>query len=133
MRAALGPCLALSLFACSQADEGRSIPRAEDVERLEAKVASHPCVGDLNGWERNYRFAHKRHMFWPESDYPDFDIIEFHFRRARTITIAPARNLIRTSEGRDWVDSASIQTIDGSFRVTTGELHMRRCKPLRSN
>ncbi len=33
-----------------------------------------------------------RRLFWPQSDHPDFDVIEFHYRRVGTLEIKAARN-----------------------------------------
>jgi hypothetical protein len=133
MKAALGSIFALLLLACSAADDTRSVPRVEDVARLEEKLSSHTCVSDLDVWERNYRFATSRRMFWPQSNYSDLDVIEFHYRRVGTITIVPGRNLIGVSENRDWPDSSSIRTVDGSFVISSGRLSVARCRPLRSS
>jgi hypothetical protein len=131
MRSALASAPALFLMACSQAGGEDLTPRIQDVDRLEAKLASQPCVGDLQKWERNYRYGMSRRMFWPQSDYVDLDVIEFHFRSAGTIAIRPERNLVGASENRDWRDSSPIQTIDGSFVISSGRLKMTNCRQAR--
>lgn len=128
MKAAVALAFALLLMSCSTGDEDQTLPRSEDVERLEAKVSSHPCVGNLGEWERNYRFGMSSRMFWPQSDHPDLDIIEFHYRKVGSFTIRPERNLARPSAGRDWRDSSSIQTIDGSYKISSGRLNVASCK-----
>ena len=129
MRAAIAASTALLLIACSGEEEGNRIPSIEDVHKLETKVATHPCVRGLQRWERNYRFAVDRRLFWPQSDYVDRNVIEFHFRGAGTIVIRPERNLI-ASDSRDWRDSAAIQTIDGFFVINSGRLRVAGCKPI---
>src|SRR5690606_9222229 len=84
----LGALLGLCLLASCSGDEGHSpLPAQSDIARMEAKLARHPCVGDLDRWERSYRYKRNRGMF--SSDSTDFSVIEFHFRKAGTITLVP--------------------------------------------
>lgn len=131
MKAAIALAFSLMVMGCSQTGDESPAPRAGDVDKLESRLSGHPCIGQLDGWERNYRLGMSRRMFWPQSDYPDLDVVEFHFRKAGTIAIAPTRNLVTASQNRDWRDSSSIQTIDGSFVVSSGRLNLARCEPLR--
>ena len=126
------PCIALglALASCSQGGADPSAPRIHDVDRLETKIATHPCVREVEGWERNYRFGMSRRFFWPQSDHPDFDVIEFHYRRVGTLEIKAARNYFTTDASGDWPDSSPIRTVDGSFAITSGQLSIRRCQPL---
>ena len=118
--------LCLLLLGCAAAGDS-SVPSEEQISKVEAKLASHPCIGSLNDWERNYRFGMSKRMFWPQSDHPNFDVIEFHLRRAGSVTIAPGRAGFSTGSG-DWPDSSSIRSIDGSFVVGSGRLNVGRCK-----
>ena len=67
-------------------------------------------------------------MFWPQSDHPNFDVIEFHLRRIGSVQISPRRARFSTGSG-DWPDSSSIRSIHGSFVVSSGRLNVGRCKP----
>lgn len=130
MRAAAPLALCVLLLSCSGAQNELSTPREADVDRLEAAAVKHACIGQLHGWERNYRFAMSKRVFWPQSDHANQDVIDFHYRRAGAVEIAPARNLIALGENGDWPDSSPIQTVDGSFTISTGRLTVARCNPL---
>ena len=130
MKAVVAILCSAILLGCSGPEGELSMPRAADVERLEAAVARHPCIGSLDGWERNYRFAMSKRVFWPDSNHANQDVIEFHLRRAGTVAIAPARNLVPLTENGDWPDSSPIRTVDGSFVISSGRLTVARCKPL---
>lgn len=114
---------------CSTDFEDNAVPKIVDIERLEAKLAQHPCVGDLGQWERNYRFARKSAFIFPGSLNPDLDVIELHLRRAGTVVIAPARNVMVPAPGGDWPDSRPIRSIDGRFKLSSGALDLQRCEP----
>lgn len=118
------------LIGCSGPEDELSTPRAADVDRLEVKAAKHPCIGALDGWERSYRFGLSERVFWPHSNHANQDVIDFHYRRAGEVTIAPARNLIALGANGDWPDSSPIRTVDGSYVISSGRLNVARCKPL---
>ena len=130
MRAVATFAFCALLCGCSSADEELSVPRPADLERLEAAAARHACIGQLDGWERNYRFAMSKRVFWPDSDHANQDVIEFHFRRVGAIAITPARNLIPVGRNGDWPDSSPIRSVDGSFTISSGRLNVARCTPL---
>lgn len=94
-------------------------------------MSKHPCIGSLDDWERNYRFAMSKRVFWPASDHPNFDVIEFHYRRAGTVKIAPGTKAVPIAHG-DWPDSSSIEAIEGSYVLTSGRLSVGRCTPARA-
>lgn len=127
MKGVFASALCLLLLACA-AEEDSSTPSEQQIAAVEERLASHPCIGSLDGWERNYRFGMSKRMFWPQSDHPNFDVIEFHLRRAGSVTIAPGQARFSTLSG-DWPDSSSIETIDGSFVIGSGRLNVGRCKP----
>lgn len=121
---------ALALASCSFEIDDASIPAEADIQRVERKLADHPCVGDLGQWERNYRYSRKTGLFSDYSLNPDLDVIEFHLRRAGTIAIAPGRNVMRTDQTPDWPDTRTIRTIDGRYKIEGGLLDLARCEPL---
>ena len=127
MKGVLASGLCLLLLACGAEGEF-SVPSEQQIAAVEARLASHPCIGSLASWERNYRFGMSKRMFWPQSDHPNFDVIEFHLRRVGSVEIAPGRAGFSTGSG-DWPDSSSIRSIDGSFVITSGRLNVGRCKP----
>lgn len=122
--------LVLLLSGCDTGVPDTATPPEADIQRAEARLAQHPCVGNLDLWERNYRFSRKPSLLWPHSFYPDFDVIEFHFRRAGTIEIEPGLKVM-TPAG-DWPDSAPIQALEGRFTLANGALDIPRCKPVAS-
>ena len=99
-----------------------------DIARLEAKLAKHPCIGDLQQWERNYRFSRKPAFLFPHSINPDLDVIELHLRRVGTVSILPTRNVMVPAPAGDWPDSRPIQSIDGRFTLSSGALALKRCQ-----
>lgn len=67
--------LVLLLSGCDTGVPDTATPPEADIQRAEARLAQHPCVGNLDLWERNYRFSRKPSLLWPHSFYPDFDVI----------------------------------------------------------
>jgi hypothetical protein len=122
----------LLLAGCTNIDDD-AVPEASDIQRLEEQLAQHPCVGDLDDWQRNYRFSRKTGLFSPYSLDPDLDVIELHLRRARTVTIAPGLNLLPPEAGGNWPDSQAIQTVDGRYRLTDGTLKLAPCEAVPSD
>lgn len=128
MRAVLLGTAALAAAGCDWQADDPSIPSDSDIARVEAALARHPCVGDLNLWERNYRFSRKSGLLSAYSLNPDLDVIEFHLRRAGSITIMPGRNIVRWT-APDWPDSNTILSLDGQYKLLGGDLSLEECEP----
>ena len=126
MKGVLAPALCLLLLGCA-AEGNSSVPSDQEIAKVEAKLASHACIGSLDSWERNYRYGMSRRFFWPQSDHPNLDVIEFHLRHAGSVEIAAGRTSYTTGSG-DWPDSRSIRAIDGSFVISSGRLNVGRCQ-----
>jgi hypothetical protein len=125
--------LALVLPAACFADvNDDAVPATSDIERLEQRLSQHDCVADLSQWERNYRYSRKTGLFTPYSLNPDFDVIEFHFRRVGTVRIDPGRKIMVPGPGGDWPDSNPIHSLDGKFTLSTGSLAMGPCDPAKA-
>lgn len=103
------------------------MPGDTDLAKLEQKLARHPCIGELDLWERSYRFKRTSGMF--SSDSTDFSVIEFHFRRTGTITLVPGSKAVSPDDSENWPDSPSIETLSGRYNVKSGRLSVERCRP----
>jgi hypothetical protein len=123
---------ALCVAGCSYAVHDPSTPADQDIRQVEQALAAHPCVGNLDQWERNYRFSRKTGLFSPYSLNPDFNIIELHLRRAGTTRIEPGQRVMQWRENEDWPDSSTIRTLDGKFRIEDGMLQMAPCRQAQS-
>lgn len=115
------------LASCSSGNDEGLMPTDADVARVEGRLAGHPCIGDLNNWERNYRYSTVTGLFTPHSLNPDLDIVEFHLRRAGTLTISPGRKIL-ASKSADWPDSEDVQTVKGEFKLKGDRLDVRTCE-----
>ena len=128
MRAPILLISGLLLVSCGN-DEGHSpLPVEADIEKLEAKLAGHQCVGDLDIWERSYRFHRNPRML--SSDNTDFGVIEFHYRKAGTIVLVPGRNLVNPDDSTSWPDSPAVQALSGRYNIKSGTLSLDSCRPL---
>lgn len=130
MRAGFVAICFLAAASCSYEIDDPSVPQAQDIAELESALARHPCVGDLGLWERNYRFSRQTGLFSDYSLNPDFNVIEFHLRRAGTIRIDPDRRVVPWSKSQDWPDTNTIRSLEGRFKVDGGILEIGLCKPV---
>jgi hypothetical protein len=122
---------ALALTAGCNADiDDAAVPPDADIARVELRLAEHPCVRDLDLWERSYRYSRKMGLFTAYSLNPDFNVVEFHLRRAGTATIVPGRKVMAHRQSGDWPDGPSIQSLDGRFQLDGGKLLISRCEPV---
>lgn len=125
MRIAHWIAAALLLSACSDGNDTALLSGAY-VDLIEQRLAKHPCIGDLEKWERNYRFA-KPTGLSAYTAHADIDIVEFHLRRSGTTTIVPGRNVMRRGESDDWPDGKNIRSIDGRYKIGENRLSLSRC------
>ena len=114
--------------ACHNGSHDNSVPSAADIDRLEQALATHPCVGSLDQWERNYRFSRKDGLFSSHSLHPDFGVIEFHLRKVGNVSVVAGRKVMPQRPDGDWPDSSPIQSIDGKFTVRNGSLNLAPCR-----
>jgi hypothetical protein len=117
--------LVMTLGACA-ATSSETVPTGQVIDAVEQKLSAHPCIGDLDQWERNYRFA-KAGGLSAYTAQADVDVIEFHLRRAGVTTITPGRNVLRRAGVDDWPDGKSIRYIDGRYRLHDQRLSMPAC------
>jgi len=113
------------LAACSPGNQS-TFPSDPYIDLIEQRLEQHPCVGNLNEWERNYRFA-KPSGLSAYTAQANFDVIEFHLRRAGSTRISPGRNVFTRGEQDDWPDSKGIGFLDGSYKIGERSLRMPRC------
>lgn len=132
LRRVVAFALLLLTSACSRQVDNTARPAATEIDRLEALLSRHPCVGHLNSWERNYRFAKKTGLFSEYSLNPDLDVVELHLRRVGTVTIGAGQNAMAPDPDGDWPDRRPIRSIDGKFTLTGSNLRLPRCRPVQS-
>ena len=118
---------ALLCAGCDISVDDSAVPAAADVERLERLLAAHPCVRQLDGWERNYRFSRKSGTLFGHSLNPDLDVIEFHLRKAGTVTVAAGRNVMAPKPNGDWPDSRPMEAVDGKLTLSSGKFSLSPC------
>lgn len=118
----------LMLASCGEETTHSPVPAQSDLSKLEAKLARHPCVGELGTWERSYRFLRTPRMLDP--DHIDFGVIEFHFRRAGTITLVPGHRVFTPDDSENWPDSPAVQALSGRYGIKSGTLNVAKCLPL---
>jgi hypothetical protein len=117
------------LSACGEESEHLPFPGEPDLVKLETKLSRHPCVGNLDDWERTYRFKHKPGTLMSGST--DFGVIEFHFRRAGTITLTPGRKAVSPDDSENWPDSPAVKVLEGNYNIRSGTLSVQRCQRVR--
>ena len=119
----------VGLIGCSASDIGTA-PADETIELIERRLESHPCIGNLDQWERNYRFARPGGLTAYTTNV-DNGIVEFHLRRSGIVEIRPGRNALRRGDLDDWPDGPYVQSVDGYFDLGAHALSMPRCnKPV---
>lgn len=128
MRAAACLAAMVTLASCYREDP-EALPRDEHIAMVEQRLAAHPCVGDLKDWERYYRFAPATGLS-AYTTRSDLDVIEFHLRRAGTLTIEPGMRVLRRGESDDWPDGRNVRSLDGRFKIVGSGLSISKCQPL---
>ena len=121
-------------------------PRAATIERLERRLAQHPCVGSLGRWERNY--THKSEPFlqgylgflgehsWRLARWYDYRTITFDLREPG-ITAPPEWGIETSSIGRRvhamipryqgailGDQGSDGDAVAGTYETESGRLHM---------
>lgn len=120
----------LLLAGCNAEIDDNAVPADADIERLEERLSQHPCVGNLDQWERNYRFSRKSGLFSPYSLQPDLDVVELHLRRVGTVSVKPGKHIWMPRHGGDWRDSKPARSLDGRFSLGDDKLVLSGCKPI---
>lgn len=117
--------ISLGLVGCSTSSDNAT-PDESTIALIEAKLAAHPCISDLNKWERNYRFAKPTGLSAYTANI-DHGVVDFHLRRAGTVAILPGRIVLSRHDFGDWPDGPYVQSVDGQFDTRTHALRMPRC------
>ena len=127
MRAAA--CIpAIAALAGCYREEPEELPMDEHIAMVERSLARHPCVGNLSNWERYYRFAPATGIS-AYTTKSDLDVIEFHLRRAGTLTIEPGSRVLRRGDSDDWPDGRNVRALDGRFKIVGSALTISKCAP----
>ena len=123
--------MVLPLFAlasCSDEERSAAIPSGEDIARLEASLASNPCVGSLDRWERHYRFQTRRMTFSKTAVVANLGVIEFQLRPAGTTVSQPGFVVHAAEPVHPFPPVAREErTLTGLFAIASGKLNIRGC------
>lgn len=127
--------VALLTCTCRPAEQPSSpepsaVPSESDIDRLELQLASDPCIGSLQKWERTYRIHRNIAVSGPDRGkiYPD--VIDFLFREAGQFGIHSGRNVRRPEALNVFrIDDTPVRMAWGSFRISTGKLNVDFCGP----
>src|SRR6218665_3438015 len=97
-------------------------PSASVVERLESRLAGHPCVGDLRRWQRVYSFASVRDNL----TLGDQSRLAFIFRQAGVQGFVTGR---RITAPEIWVqiDDRRYNFVRGYYDLNRGSLTVDYC------
>ena len=107
-----------------------AVPSKSDIDRLEVQLASDPCIGSLQKWERTYRIHRNIGVGDPNRGkiYPDR--IDFLFREAGRFGIQSGRNVRPPRALNVFVfDDTPVRMAWGSFRISAGKLNLDFCGP----
>ena len=127
MRARNLAWLMLLAAACSRQPEPREPrPPVWLVNRIEAQLARHPCIGALDRWDRRYYHARDlseegRARGLSRTDIVRFDLMEgglYHYRAGRVIGTFDV--------GAD-LDERQMRMAFGEYRVRGGQLVVQVC------
>jgi hypothetical protein len=109
---------------CEKANRHRRPPTAL-VDSVEARLTTHPCVGQLARWQRLYSFGMPDRSL-PDAAGVDERMVAFRLREAGVYGFKSER---RVTPPLVWVniDERSYDFVDGSFNVATGEVLIEHC------
>lgn len=132
MRPSVFPSLLLLLAISSCADDEpewpKIKPRADQIQRLELKLTTENCIGDLFLWERRYAFSADMHRQSPTYGKANPDLIEFRLRRGRAdYPIKPAQSVEFPYPGIIDIDDRPGKAAGGEFNTASGELNIEYC------
>lgn len=102
-------------------------PAAAVIDRIEERLARHPCVGDLARWQRLYSFEMSDRR-GAEPAHVDETTVAFMLRQAGVNGFRPVR---RVTAPLVWVnvDDRIYDFVSGSFNVASGKLSVDHCGP----
>ena len=97
-------------------------PSASLVDRVESRLASHPCVGDLRRWQRLYSFAVTR----PSFTASDQSRVAFVFRQAGVYGFVSGRR-ITAPEICVQIDDRNYNMVSGYYDLRSERLVIEFC------
>ena len=132
----------LYLGACS----GGPVPRPPGrslADRLESKLAKHPCVGSLDQWERNYTFRSEPFLVdfigrftgeaWRLGRWYDYGVVEIDLRKVGRAAV-PEVGLAASRPGRyrhalmplhqGIIDDSGWPSVMGFYDIAADRLHI---------
>lgn len=118
----------LMIVACSDEPKPAAIPSDQDIARLEKALASHPCVGGIEQWERHYRFHTRRSTFGPAQSLTNFTMLEFELRRTGTSEAQPGFVVHAVNPPHPFPPAGSNERrLTGTFALRGGQLTLKGC------
>ena len=110
----------LLLASCTDQDDPRyAVPGTLMIDRIERALATLPCVGALDRWERHYYYTRPLGDSWRV----DRNRIAFSLIEASRPPYSPRRVLY----GED-LDEVSPPTVSGEFHVASGRFILLACR-----
>jgi hypothetical protein len=94
------------------------------IDTVEARLASNPCVGALDRWQRLYSFANRR----GGTRGSDESRVAFSYRQAGVYGFHAERR-VTAPEVWQQVDDRRYDFIIGSFNIDTGKITIDYCGP----
>jgi hypothetical protein len=119
-------CLIVLAAACAREHDARDDrPPVAAVDRLEARLASQPCIGPLNGWERHYAYATDRAPHVP----PRWGVMHgrIFFSFVQAIYDYRPRRLIDSQGEGPGIDERSMAAAFGEYDIAADHIISFSC------
>lgn len=119
---------AVVLYASAQRGAlGAALPSKGQVNTIEIALRDQPCVGNLDGWERRYRFTRKRTPNFRDGRV-DEGTVEFRLRRAGSYNIRTGRMILPPMRVNVLeIDDTPVKMAWGTYAVKTQHLTIDFC------
>jgi hypothetical protein len=95
-------------------------PTTAQIDAIEVVTARDPCIGNLDGWQRNYLFKFKE---WRGvTAVVDTKRVYFNYRQA-----GPGARAGRTVNQISSLDHRQFRTASGWYDIASGQVAIRSC------